>query len=72
MTTIFDGTPTYTGINGDRARVTSNDGRVLVRAIDAMAEEAVTIAMSPEQAVTLAAAIVDAANEAVDDTEATQ
>ena len=50
MTTIFDGTPTYPGINGDRARVTSIEGRVLVRAIDIMAEEAVTIALTPEQA----------------------
>ena len=58
MTTIFDGTPTYTGINGDRARVTSNDGRVLVRAIDAMAEEAVAIALTPIQAAKLADAIM--------------
>ena len=52
------------GINGDRARVTEFRGRVLIRAIDAMEEEAVTIAMTPEQARALAAGIVAAAENA--------
>lgn len=64
MSTVFTDTPVYPGRQGDCARVTHIDGRVLIRAIDRVAEEAVTIAMSPEQAVALAAAIVDAANEA--------
>lgn len=64
MTTIFTGTPKHPGINGDYARVTRIAGRVLIRAVDRVAEEAVTIAMSPEQAVAMAAAIVDAADRA--------
>lgn len=64
MTTIFEGTPTYPGITGDRARVAHIEGRVLIRSVDTMAEEAVTIVMTPEQAVKLAEAIVNAANEA--------
>ena len=62
MTTIFTDTPVYPGRQGDCARVTHIDGRVLIRAVDTMAEEAVTIAMSHDQAVRLADAIVDAAN----------
>ena len=61
MTTIFDGTPKYPGLQGDLARVTSIEDRVLIRAVDTMAEEGVTIAMSPEQARRLAEAIKDAA-----------
>ncbi|SEU02393.1 hypothetical protein [Paracoccus homiensis] len=64
MTTIFDGTPTYPGISGDRARVTSVEGRVLVRAIDMQAEEAVTIALTPMQAAELAGAIIACAAKA--------
>lgn len=64
MTTIFEGTPVYDGRRGDCARVTHIEGRVLIRAVDRMAEEAVTIAMTPDQAVKLAEAIVTAANEA--------
>lgn len=62
MTTIFDGTPKYPGLQGDLARVTSIEDRVLLRAVDTMAEEGVTIAMTPDQARTLCAAIRDAAD----------
>lgn len=64
MTTIFEDAPKVDGIRGDHARVTAIEDRVLIRAIDEMAEEAVTIAMTPEQARALAAAIVDAASDA--------
>ena len=64
MTTIFDDTPKFGGISGDHARVTAIEDRVLIRAIDVLAEEAVTIAMTPEQARALATAIVVAANDA--------
>ena len=64
MTTIFDGTPKYRGLQGDLARVTSIEDRVLIRAVDTMAEEGVTIAMSPDQARALAAGLVVAANDA--------
>lgn len=64
MTTIFDGTPKYPGLQGDLARVTSIEDRVLIRAVDTMAEEGVTIAMSPDQARVLAAVLVVAANDA--------
>ena len=64
MTTIFDDTPKYPGLHGDMARVTYIEDRVLIRAIDSMAEEAVTIAMTPDQARALATAIVVAANDA--------
>ena len=64
MTTIFEDAPKVDGIRGDYARVTAIEDRVLIRAIDEMAEEAVTIAMTPEQARALAAAIVDAASDA--------
>ena len=64
MTTIFDDTPKYPGLHGDMARVTTIEDMVLIRAIDSMAEEAVTIAMTPDQARALATAIVVAANDA--------
>ena len=64
MTTVFEGAPKFGGISGDYARVTAIEDRVLIRAIDSMAEEGVTIAMSPEQARALAKAIKDAAAEA--------
>lgn len=64
MTTIFDDTQKYPGLQGDLARVTSIEDRVLIRAVDAMFAEGVTIAMSPEQARRLAEAIKDAAAEA--------
>lgn len=64
MTTIFDRTPKYPGLQGDLARVTSIEDRVLIRAVDTMAEEGVTIAMSPDQARALAAGLVVAANDA--------
>ena len=64
MTTTFTGTPKFTGMGGDYARVTQIDGRVLIRAADTMAEEAVTIAMTPAQARDLAAGIVAAAEKA--------
>ena len=68
MTTVFDGSPKFGGISGDHARVTEIGDRVLIRAIDATAEEAVTIAMTPDQARAFAAGIVAAA----DNAEATQ
>ena len=64
MTTIFDGTPKYPGLQGDLARVTSIEDRVLLRAVDTMAEEGVTIAMTADQARVLAAVLVVAANDA--------
>ena len=65
MTTIvFKGSPKFGGISGDHARVTAFDDRVLIRAVDTMAEEAVTIAMTPAQARDLAAGIVAAAEKA--------
>ena len=64
MTIVFEGSPKFGGISGDYARVTAIEDRVLIRAIDAMAEEAVTIAMTPDQAWALAAGIVAAADNA--------
>ena len=64
MTTVFEWTPKYPGLYGDMARVTYIEDRVLIRAIDEMAEEAVTIAMTPDQARSLAAGIVAAADNA--------
>ena len=64
MTTIFEGEPKFGGISGDYARVRGIEDMVLIRAIDAMAEEAVTIAMTPDQARALAAGIVAAAENA--------
>ena len=64
MTTIFKGTPVYDGLRGDCARVTSIEDRVLIRAVDRVAEEAVTIAMTPDQARDLAAGIIAAAEKA--------
>ena len=62
MTTIvFKGSPKFGGISGDHARVTAFDDRVLIRAVDTMAEEAVTIALTPKQARAFAAGIVAAA-----------
>ena len=64
MTTVFYDTPIYPGLCADRARVTSIEGRVLVRAIDVLAEEAVTVAFSPDQARAVAQAIIAAADDA--------
>ena len=64
MTTVFEGSPKFGGISGDYARVMVVEDRVLIRAIDAMAEEAVTIAMTPEQARELAQGIIAAADRA--------
>ena len=67
MTTVFDDTPKYSGLHGDHARVTAIKDRVLICAIDSidsMAEEAVTIAMTPKQARSLAVGIVAAADNA--------
>ena len=54
MTTIFEDAPKVDGIRGDMAKVTHIDGRVLIRAI----------AMTPDQARSLAAGIVAAAEKA--------
>ena len=64
MTTVFEGAPKFGGIGGDYASVTAIENRVLIRAIDSMAEEAVIIAMTPDQARSLAAGIVAAAENA--------
>ena len=64
MTTVFEGAPKFGGISGDHARVTTIEDRVLIRAIDAMAEEAVTIVMTPAQARELAQGIIAAAEKA--------
>lgn len=64
MTTLFEGAPKFGGISGDHARVTTIEDMVLIRAVDRVAEEAVTIAMTPDQARALAAGIVAAANDA--------
>ena len=64
MTTVEEDRPKFGGISGDYARVTAIEDRVLIRAIDSMAEEAVTIAMTPDQARSLAAGIVAAADKA--------
>ena len=64
MTTVEEDRPKFGGISGDYARVTAIEDRVLIRAIDSMAEEAVTIAMRPDQARALAAGIVAAADNA--------
>ena len=64
MTTVFEGSPKFGSIISDYARVTTVKDLVLIRAIDSMAEEAVTIAMTPDQARSLAAGIVAAAENA--------
>ena len=51
-------------ISGDHARVTDFEDRVIIRSVDVMAEQAVTIAMTPKQARELAAGIVAAADKA--------
>ena len=64
MTTLFEDIPKFSGISSDYVLVTEIEDRVLIRAIDEMAEEAVTIAMRPDQARALAAGIVAAAENA--------
>ena len=50
MTTVFEGRTKFGGISDDHVRVAAVEGLVLIRAIDAMEEESVTIAMTPKQA----------------------
>ena len=64
MTTEFTGTPKFTGIGGDYVLVINSYGRVLIRATDRVAEEAVIIGMTPEQARALAQGIIEAADRA--------
>lgn len=65
MSTIFADTPKYPGQRGDHARVTvSPMGDVLIRAVDIVDEEALTVAFSPDQSRALAAAIMVAASDA--------
>ena len=64
MTTVEEDRPKFGGIGGYFARVSAIEDLVLIRAIDEMAEEAVTIAMTPKQARALAAGIVAAADNA--------
>ena len=60
----FEGTPKFCGISGDYARVMVVEDRVLIRAVDAMADDAVTIILTPKHARDLAAGIVAAAEKA--------
>ena len=60
----FEGIPKFGGISGDHASVTAFYDRVLIRAVDTMAEEAVTISMTPKQARELAQGIIAAAEKA--------
>ena len=64
MTIVFEGSPTFVGISGDHARVAVFEDRVRILAVDAMFEDAVTIAMTPEQARALAIGILHAAEKA--------
>ena len=64
MTIVFEGCSKFGGIGGDYVSVTEVKDGVLIRVIDVLAEEAVTIAMTPKQARALAAGIVAAAEKA--------
>ena len=68
MSTFYDDVPKIPGIRGDYAKIAYVDDvepkRVLIRAVDAVAEEAVSLAFSLDQARVLAAAIVAAADQA--------
>lgn len=64
MSTIFEFSPKFAGLNGDKARVATLHGRVVIRSIDTTAAGVATIAMTPDQARALAAGISVAANEA--------
>ena len=64
MTTMLEGSLKFGGIRGDYARVMVIGDRVVIRAIDAMDEEAATVSMTPEQARLFAAGIVAAAEKA--------
>ena len=64
MTTVFEGSPKFGGISGDYVRVTEDKDRAMIRVIDVLAEEAVTISMTPAQARDLAARIIAAAEKA--------
>ena len=64
MTTVFEDSPKFSGISSVHTRVTTIEDLVLIRAVDRVAEEAVTIAMTPDQARSLAAGIVAAAENA--------
>lgn len=68
MSTIYDDAPKLPGIRGDYAKVAhiadADLPRVLIRSVDSVAEDAVTIAMTPDQARAFAAGIVAAAENA--------
>ena len=64
MTTVFEGSPKFSGISGDYARVMVIEDRVLILAVDEMDEESVTIPMTPAQARNLAQGIIAAAEKA--------
>ena len=64
MTIVFKGSPKFGGISGDHGRVTALNDLVLIRAVDTAFEDAVTIAMTPEQARELAQGIIAAAEKA--------
>ena len=63
-TTVFEGSSKFGGIFGGHVRATTVKDLILLRATDAMAGEAVTIAMTPEQARALAQGIIAAAEKA--------
>ena len=63
MTMLFEGSPKFGGI-GDSARVIVFEDRVLILAVDAMFEDAVTIALTPKHARELAQGIIAAAEKA--------
>ena len=64
MTTVFEGSPQFGGICGDYARVTTPNDLVMIRVIDPIDEEVVTIAMTTKQARALAQGIIAAADKA--------
>lgn len=64
MSTSFEGTTKYPGIASDNARVTHNEKHVLIRAMNRVAVEGMTIIMTPAQARALAHGIIVAADKA--------
>lgn len=63
MTTVFEGSPKFGGI-GDHASAEVFEDWVLILAVDAIADKAVTIALTPAQARDLAQGIIAAAEKA--------
>ena len=63
-TTVFEGSPKFSGISGDYARVMGIVDLVMIHAVDSMAEAAAILSMTPEQARDLAQGIIAAAEKA--------